>query len=82
MLESANSVIHGDRAESYGSAEDSFDRIAKMWSAYLDIEISAHDVSMMMVLLKVSRAKTDMGIDTAIDIAGYSALSMRMPRHA
>lgn len=80
MLESANKIIHGARAESYGSAEDSFDRIAKLWSAYLEAEISAHDVAMLMVLLKVSRAKVDEGIDTAIDIAGYSALSMRMPR--
>lgn len=78
VLDEANKIIHGDRAESYGSAEESFDRIAQLWTAYLDRPISAHDVAMCMVLLKVSRARTDKRMDTAVDIAGYAALAQRM----
>lgn len=78
ILEEANRIIHSDRAQAYGSAEDSFYRIAALWSAYLGENIEAHDVAMMMVLLKVSRAKTDTGDDTMIDIAGYAALATRL----
>lgn len=78
VLEQANKIIHGDRAESYGSAEESFSRIAALWTAYLDRPISAHDVAICMVLLKVSRAKSDHKMDTTVDMAGYAALAQRM----
>jgi len=70
-------IIHGDRAQSYGSAEDSFARIGELWSAYLDTKVDAYDVAMLMTLLKVSRAKTDVKRDTFVDICGYAALAER-----
>lgn len=78
ILREADRIIHADRAESYGSAEESFARIGQLWSAYLDVEITAHDVAMLMVLLKVSRAKTDRTMDSYTDICGYGALGGRL----
>lgn len=77
ILAEADAIIHGERAESYGPAEESFDRIGRLWSAYLDVPISGYDVAMLMTLLKVSRAKTDVRRDTFVDISGYSALAER-----
>lgn len=77
ILAEADRIIHGERAQSYGSAEDSFTRIGQMWTAYLGVEVDAYDVAMLMTLMKVSRGKTDVKRDTAVDIAGYAALSER-----
>lgn len=77
ILVEAEAIIHGERAESYGPAEDSFARIAALWSAYLDTKVDAYDVAMLMTLMKVSRAKNDVKRDTFVDICGYAALAER-----
>lgn len=81
VLVQAEAIIHGERAESYGPAEDSFATIAAFWMDYLGNRcpdgIDAYDVAMMMVLMKVARAKTDIKMDTFVDICGYAALAQR-----
>lgn len=77
VLVQAEAVIHGDRAQTYGPAEDSFARIAELWSTYLDTKIDAYDVAMLMVLMKVSRSKHSIHMDNFVDIAGYAALAPR-----
>lgn len=75
ILEKAKSIINGERQGTYGSPENSFETIAKMWSAYLHRDISAVDVANMMVLMKVARNSN--GVykdDNWIDICGYAAL--------
>ena len=75
ILEKAKSIINGERQDTYGSPENSFETIAKMWSAYLHIDVSAVDVANMMVLMKVARNSS--GVykdDNWIDICGYAAL--------
>lgn len=72
VIEAAKSIVAGDRQADYGDAKESFGRIAKLWSAYSGIEITSWDVAQMMILLKVSRAKTSKKDDTLIDIAGYA----------
>jgi hypothetical protein len=52
--------------------EDSFEKISKLWSAYLGLGICESDVCNMMVLLKVARSITRMTYDDYIDIAGYA----------
>jgi hypothetical protein len=87
VLDVASSTIHKDRDEEYGSAEESFTRIAALWTTYLqdrlvhDAVIDGHDVAMLMVLLKVSRAITDNKLDTYVDLAGYAALGYRLTHH-
>lgn len=75
ILAEAGRLVTGDRAQAYGPAEVSFNRIADLWSVYLDLEVTAVDVAHMMTLLKISRSKGDpAGVDNWIDIAGYAAL--------
>jgi len=66
---------------SYGTPQQNFDRIAALWNVILagklghDYEISAADVAMMMVAIKLARLiETPEHKDSAIDLAGYAAL--------
>ena len=75
ILDTAKNIITNDRAATHGGAEDSFGTIANMWSAYLGVDITQHDVCAMMILLKVARIKGNANhLDSWIDIAGYSAI--------
>lgn len=73
ILDEAKSVVEGDRAQEYGDMSESFQRIAGLWSAYLNVPINKFDVAKMMILLKVSRAKESNHRDSYVDIAGYVA---------
>jgi hypothetical protein len=78
ILDTAKSLITQDRQQEYGEAKESFERIANLWQSYLGYPITSHDVSMMMVLLKVSRAKHSNNSDSLVDIAGYAALASEL----
>lgn len=75
ILDSANECVCGDRNLQYGEPEDNFSDIAKLRSAYLDTDIGAEDVAIMMCLFKIARLKSSAGRDkdSWVDVAGYSA---------
>lgn len=76
ILESAMVQVTGKREIDYGTPENNFETIAKLWSIYLDgdISISARDVAIMMALLKIARIKGKNATeDSFIDLAGYAA---------
>lgn len=79
ILDEAAKIVTGQRREDYGGVQESFGRIAGMWSAYLGVELGPQDVSMMMALLKIARAKAGINAngepqhDSLVDIAGYAA---------
>jgi hypothetical protein len=78
ILEEAQDLVNGDRQQAYGDAYESFDRIAKMWSAYKGIKITPKDVASMMILMKVSRSVTSSKRDNWVDIAGYAELGSQI----
>lgn len=80
LLERANDVVNGGRAEEYGGPEDSFATIAALWTAYARAagaaadEITAKDVAVMLALVKVARLAINPDhVDSWVDLAGYSA---------
>jgi len=76
ILDTAAAIITHDREQEYGAPDKSFSTIAMLWTSYLGTQINPHDVAMMMMLLKVSRAKNGVPKeDTYIDLAGYAALA-------
>ena len=76
LLSKAIEIVGGDRQKEYGDKVDNHNNIAKLWSAYLDVKIEAHDVSVMMILLKVARTKIGTRTKhTYVDMAGYSAIA-------
>ena len=76
MLRQAEQLVNGDRNNQYGPPDQDFQRTADLWTIYLNGRriIDAHDVAVMMILLKVSRLSWSADkADNWIDIAGYSA---------
>lgn len=78
ITDEAKAIVAGDRASDYGDANESFSRIAKLWSAYTGATISPWDAAQMMILLKVSRAKTSRKRDTLVDIVGYAECASKL----
>lgn len=73
ILEAARICVCGEREQDYGSPEDSFALIGKLWSAYMGVPVSPKDVAMCMALLKVARIKAGDKVDSFVDLAGYAA---------
>lgn len=74
LLDIAKTYITKDRQADHGDAEDNFTRIAQYWSVHLGVPVKAHDVAVMMALLKVARIKQNPNhIDNWVDGAGYFA---------
>lgn len=88
ILEAANKIIYGDRENTYGDPGKNLRNIANLWEMYLHgtgalkddcAGISAEDVALMMVLLKIARLMNSPSHkDSLIDICGYAALIERV----
>lgn len=73
-LREAARLITTERNLDYGPPSENFDRIARLWSVVLGIEVTMEDVAMCMVAMKMARYASKSGYqpDTWIDIAGYA----------
>ena len=74
-LETASKIVTGQRQHDYGDKYQNHENIANLCSAYLDYNISAHDVAICMLLVKVARIKHRPTEDCYIDMAGYAAIA-------
>lgn len=80
-LDTAAVCVCGDREQDYGSPENNFCTIARLWGDYLKgagiigmAYIAPHDVACMMALLKIARiASGQARPDNWVDLAGYAA---------
>ena len=76
LLMKAHTLVSVNREKDYGDKVKNHNNIAKLWSAYLDTPIEAHDVAILMTLLKVARTKLgQVREDTYIDMSAYSAIA-------
>lgn len=73
-LKRAEACVNGKREQDYGTPEDNFKLIARLWTDYTGYAYTACDVAMMMALLKIARISTGTGTeDSFVDLAGYAA---------
>ena len=69
--------VTGDRQKTYGNPRTNFDRIARLWDAYMTNKpvghwhINAYDVPMFMILVKIAREQHEHNHDNLVDIIGY-----------
>ena len=76
FLQEATKLSSEQRQKDYGDKVNNHKNIARLWSAYLDTKIEAHDVAVMMVLLKIARTKLGaVNKDTYIDMSAYGAIA-------
>lgn len=82
-LTTAEELINGDRAATYGDPAENFGRIADLWNAQfghkLSAKFTASDVALALVHLKLSRLAVTPGhADSWIDGCGYLALGSEL----
>lgn len=93
FLQRILNIVTGARRQAYGTPEDNFSCIAELWTAYLhrrgvdftDREqcLSAHDVAVMMILMKCARlAESPNHEDSTLDIGGYAVCLDRIQQRA
>lgn len=80
ILDTAKSLICGQRASDYGDAKVNFGNIAEAWTWWLGGRLNAPvtpaDAAIMMGLLKLARLKNSpLHEDSYHDLAGYVALA-------
>ena len=79
ILDTALNCVNGERDRQYGSPENNFEIISKLWNTYLDAAcyetpIEPKDVAAMLALLKIARIATGaIKEDNWVDLAGYAA---------
>ncbi len=73
ILAEAKRCVCGEREQDYGTPENNFTLVSKLWEAYTGHSFSAKDVAIMMALLKIARIKTGIKADSFVDLAGYAA---------
>ena len=67
----AAELVSGERQEAYGHPLDNFTRAAKIWEAILGVEVTAEQVSLCMVGMKIAREAHLTKPDTVVDGVGY-----------
>jgi hypothetical protein len=76
ILGQAHELTHGDRNKNYGSPLTNHERIASLWSTYLETQIRPDQVAICMALVKVARLiQTPDHLDSYIDGAAYMAIA-------
>lgn len=74
FLDEAKKCVCGGREHDYGTPEDSFGLIAKLCGVWLQKDVTALDVAIMMSMLKQARIKRNKEKeDSYIDACGYLA---------
>lgn len=67
-------MINGPRRDSYGDANESFGRVAAVWSAILKHPVTPAQVALCMAGLKLCREANAHHRDNLVDLCGYVAL--------
>jgi hypothetical protein len=76
ILAQADRLTHGDRNKNYGSPLTNHTRIAKLWSVWLETEITPAQAAMCLALVKVARLiETPDHLDSFIDGAAYFSIA-------
>lgn len=78
ILQEAEEIVNGERAQAYGPALPSFSNIAKGWSVIAGSEITPQQVGLMMMWLKMCRENNKHQRDNLVDAAGYAHLVQKM----
>lgn len=78
ILDDAAALTSGDRLAEYGPPEESFPRVAQLWSAVLGHSVTPEEVGLCMIALKISRYASSGQRDSLVDIAGYAHCVARL----
>jgi len=78
VLDDAKRRVY-DRADTHGEPEDSFAQIARQWTTWMDDDVTAFDVCVMMTQFKLARVKEgESTYESLLDAAGYIECAARL----
>jgi len=81
LLEEAQRIINGTRKTDYGPARENHELIAQFWSAVLGKPVTAEQVVLCMIGVKMARlCYSPEHRDSWVDIAGYVGVKSKMNR--
>lgn len=78
VLQEADRLINGDRREAYGDVRQRFESVAVGWTQIIGAPVSAQQVALAMVWLKVMREVNAHKRDNLVDIGGYTGLAAKL----
>jgi len=64
-------LVTGEKQDSYGHPLDDFTRAGKIWEAILGVQVTAEQVALCMVGVKISRQANAAKLDNIVDGIGY-----------
>lgn len=64
-------LVNEDRAQLYGHPLDNLTRAANIWSVILDVDVTAEQVALCMVGMKIARQVHREQMDNVADAVGY-----------
>lgn len=73
----AAQLVSEERNNQYGHPLDNYNRAAQIWSVILGADVSAEQVALCMIGMKIAREVHKPKADTIVDIIGY-ALTLHM----
>lgn len=76
LLSEARDLIGGERARQHGDLRECHQTTARLWTAYLGVQITPVEVAQCLCLLKMARSRTgEHHRDSYRDEAGYAAIA-------
>jgi hypothetical protein len=79
IYDQARQLTSTTRQAQYGAPEDNLGRIASLWSTYLGKPVNAHDVAVLMALVKIGRIASGVTVpDNYVDAVAYMGLADRL----
>ena len=75
FLDEAKNALF-DRGRAYGHPAVNHQRIASLWSTFLEYPVKAEDVAIFMALVKIARLiETKTHEDSYLDLVAYAAIA-------
>jgi len=71
LLKTAKNLVKGARRDEYGPIQESFERVATVWSGLLGHTVTAQQVALMMIGFKLCREVNKHKEDNLVDVVGY-----------
>lgn len=85
IMAAANNLVNGPRQADYGTPEQNFGGVANIWTGLLTAKLSspitATEVALMMVGLKLARETSRAKLDNVVDGHGYLVIAGRLAGH-
>ena len=79
IYDQARQLTATDRQAQYGAPEDNLGRIGALWSVYVGKPLTAHDVAVMMALVKIGRIASGVTVrDNYVDAVADMGLADRL----